>query len=205
MHGIYILSSFRLPSPLRTLHSLHTLVCFLRLLPPPLSPTPLLPRHIARVNTSISGYFALPSPRPIRRIHNFLSRVERQTDANFSINHFPLHCAASEVARCGNSNRDRVVACVNTRWREINRLGRSGEWRSAGTRRRKTKERWTGQRGGGQTEISNPKAGIRRVATTANVNVCPSPLFQDRRGKSTAIVPSFSSRLPSPFFSSSPS
>lgn len=103
-------------SPLRALHSLHTLVCFrlLRLLLPP--------PHIPRANTSISGY--LPPLSSTDTTYNFLSRVGK-ADANFS-NHppSPLLCDF-QVPRSGIRIGIVVVACVNTRWREIKPLPRA--------------------------------------------------------------------------------
>lgn len=124
------LYSILLPSPLSFAHV--TFVTHTRLFSPSSSSSSFSHSTVA-ASHSTREYFdirLLRSPLPDRYdVSIIFSRAfERQTDANF--NHFPLHCAASEVARCGNSNRDRVVACVNTRWREINRLGRSGEWRS---------------------------------------------------------------------------
>lgn len=198
------LYSILLPSPLSFAHV--TFVTHTRLFPPSSSSSSFSHSTVA-ASHSTREYFdirLLRSPLPDRYDVSiiFCRAFERQTDANF--NHFPLHCAASEVARCGNSNRDRCsrlcqheVARNQPPWKE---WGVAIRWNEA----TKDEGKMDWSEGGGQTEISNPKAGIRRVATTANVNVCPSPLFQDRRGKSTAILPS---RLDSPllFFPFSPS
>ena len=103
------LYSILLPSPLSFAHV--TFVTHTRLFPPSSSSFSSSFSHsTVAASHSTREYFdirLLRSPLPDRYDVSiiFCRAFERQTDANF--NHFPLHCAASEVARCGNSNRDR--------------------------------------------------------------------------------------------------
>lgn len=162
-------------SPLRALHSLHTLVCFrlLRLLLPP-PPPPHIPR-IPRYPVTYP-----PSPRPIRRII-FSHALERQTRTSPTIL-LPPSSVTSKFHVLGIRIGIVVVACVNTRWREIKPLPRaekggkgfgSGPWKRFVAIRTEDERSEPPAKGQTDFHLWNP-AGIRRVAT-ANVNVCPLP------------------------------
>lgn len=131
-----------------------------------------------------------PSPRPIRRII-FSHALERQTRTSPTIL-LPPSSVTSKFHVLGIRIGIVVVACVNTRWREIKPLPRaekggkgfgSGPWKRFVAIRTEDERSEPPAKGQTDFHLWNP-AGIRRVAT-ANVNVCPlpPPPLQDRRKK----------------------
>lgn len=140
----------------------------------------LLLIYHARIPRYPVTYLPPPSPRPIRRII-FSHALERQTRTSPTIL-LPPSPVASKFHVLGIRIGIVVVACVNTRWREIKPLPRakkggkgfgSGPWKRFVAIRTEDERSEPPAKGQTDFHLWNP-AGIRRVAT-ANVNVCPPP------------------------------